>query len=562
MKKTVLILLMQIIAFHVSAQTLATSVKADNAVNPILPFNLCADPTAVEYNGRLYVYGTNDQQEYNTTKDATKNTYGKITQLICMSTADLVNWTYHGVIAVKSISPWIATSWAPSIVSREEADGKTHFYLYYTNTASGIGVLTSTSPTGPWKDPLGHALIDWSTKGRGEQSNIIDPGVCIDADGVGWLTFGGGSPNNSGSKLMPGNARIVKLGKNMISLDGEIKSIPAPFHFEANELNYINGKYVFSYSGSWSCNSTDWNNYDGKGTYACPASCSILSMTTDDPINGPWKYTGEILKNPGHFGYPFGNNHSHMQKFGNYYYMLYHTQYLEGKLGLSGGYRGIAINKVSVNESTAKISAVSMNNAGPSMLTVNRPTASEGVVFEAESMANSAGVNVQKISNSLFVVNDIQTGDWTMVRGMYFPEGAKSITLRIRGTGTLEVRPNKITATPIATIDFKSNLWQTPTVDLTDAIAAGKTYSNLYFVFTEASGTTQFDRYQFNTLTADQITSIQSPTLNPQFPTLTSPSTTYYNLNGQLLSRRPDRGAYILKHINSEGKVEVKKYMK
>lgn len=35
----------------------------DNA-NPVLDFLYCADPTAVEYNGRLYVYGTNDHQQY------------------------------------------------------------------------------------------------------------------------------------------------------------------------------------------------------------------------------------------------------------------------------------------------------------------------------------------------------------------------------------------------------------------------------------------------------------------------------------------------------------------
>ena len=71
--------------------------------------------------------------------------------------------------------------------------------MYFTNGASGIGVMTATSPLGPWTDPIKKALIDGNTQGRGKQSNIIDPGVAVDENGTGWLTFGGGDPNSSGS---------------------------------------------------------------------------------------------------------------------------------------------------------------------------------------------------------------------------------------------------------------------------------------------------------------------------------------------------------------------------
>ena len=37
--------------------------KDERNANPISPNIFCADPTAVEYNGRLYVYGTNDTQQ-------------------------------------------------------------------------------------------------------------------------------------------------------------------------------------------------------------------------------------------------------------------------------------------------------------------------------------------------------------------------------------------------------------------------------------------------------------------------------------------------------------------
>ena len=536
MKKLIAALMLTGVCAMTTAQTLTASYKNDIEVNPIIPFNLCADPTAVEYNGRLYVYGTNDQQEYETTKDASHNSYGKITQLVCMSTADLVNWTFHGTINVKAAASWIWTSWAPSIVSREEADGKTHFYMYFTNSAAGIGVITATSPLGPWHDPIGHALIDGNTPGRGEQSNIIDPGVCIDDDGIGWLTFGGGDPNRYGSKLMPGNARIVKLGKDMISLDGPIKEIPAPFHFEANELNYINGKYVFSYSGGWSCSNDDWNRYSGKGSYSCPSTCAILSMTTDDPMNGTWKYTGELLKNPGNFGYPWGNNHSHLQKFGDNYYMIYHTQQLERKMGLSGGYRGIAINRTTISASTGKIVAPSMTNNGPTLLISARPTAADGVVFEAENMANSAGVTVRRLGTTLTAVADIQTGDWTLVRGFSFPEGAQSLKVRVRGKGVMELRLGAKTNKAVATIPFDSNSWTDVTVDLDEPIQPGSVYTYLYFVFTEAGGLTQFDNYEFSTTTTPINDIIAEP----------ASEETIYDLTGRKVEDVSQKGIYIV----------------
>ena len=51
-----------------------------------------------------------------------------------LSTDDMVNWTYHGLIDVKALSPWGIASWAPSIVSRVESDGKTYAgCLLYTS---------------------------------------------------------------------------------------------------------------------------------------------------------------------------------------------------------------------------------------------------------------------------------------------------------------------------------------------------------------------------------------------------------------------------------------------
>ena len=43
--------------------------------NPLLDFIFVADPTSVEYNGRLYVYGTNDTQQLDSVGQYGKHTY-------------------------------------------------------------------------------------------------------------------------------------------------------------------------------------------------------------------------------------------------------------------------------------------------------------------------------------------------------------------------------------------------------------------------------------------------------------------------------------------------------
>ena len=127
---------------------------------------------------------------------------------------------------------------------------------------------------------------------------------------------------------MPGNARIVRLGKDMISLDSDIMPIPAPYHFEANELNVWAGKtWSIPNCTSWR-ERTNWPSYGGISE--APSACSICYMVSDTPLDpDSWTYKGEYLANPGTFGYPYGNNHSHLQNSVMLINLLYHTQGLE-----------------------------------------------------------------------------------------------------------------------------------------------------------------------------------------------------------------------------------------
>ncbi len=86
---------------------IAETFKSALQNNPISSKIFCADPTAVEYQGRLYVYGTSDHQQYLANGPEKDNTYEKIKSLVVFSTEDMVNWVYHGEINVGEVAPWI-----------------------------------------------------------------------------------------------------------------------------------------------------------------------------------------------------------------------------------------------------------------------------------------------------------------------------------------------------------------------------------------------------------------------------------------------------------------------
>lgn len=69
-------------------------------------------------------------------------------------------------------------------------------------------------------------LVSQFTQGLGHCRAPFDPGAVIDDEGTGWLSFGGGGKGGSRHRL---HARIVRLGKDLISLDSEIVETKAPY---------------------------------------------------------------------------------------------------------------------------------------------------------------------------------------------------------------------------------------------------------------------------------------------------------------------------------------------
>lgn len=227
-KKLFVTILMTAVGLGAGAQTLAPEYKTTNNANPISASVFCADPTAIDYQGRLYVYGTNDHQQFIKNGKKGSNGYGSIKSLVVFSTDDMVNWTFHGTIDVGKVCTWAGQSWAPSAVWRTTAKGVDEFFVYFANGGGSVGVMKSTiSPLGPFKSPNSQPMIRHGMAGVDPCNWVFDPGAVIDSTGTGWIAFGGGDPLSSSSTLWPGNSRIAKLKSTMTAIDGSAGPIRA-----------------------------------------------------------------------------------------------------------------------------------------------------------------------------------------------------------------------------------------------------------------------------------------------------------------------------------------------
>lgn len=576
MKKAIITTVVFIAAsLQTKAQAIATEYKSTSNGNPISSCVFCADPTAIEYDGRLYVYGTNDHQQYIANKKTGGNGYGNIRSLVVFSTDDMVNWTFHGTIDVGKVTGWAGQSWAPSAVWREKENSngtKTNeFFVYFANGGGSVGVIKSTkSPVGPFTSPLSQAMIRHGMAGVDPCNWVFDPGAVIDSTGTGWIAFGGGDPQSSGSKLWPGNSRIAKLKPSMTALDGAAVNMPAPYLFEASELNIIGGRFVYTYNTSWG-DRPNWNTYEKRNGQAAPSACSMCYMVTDTPLDpNSWEYRGEYVPNEGSFGSlgaDYGNNHTHLHKYKGTYYLFYHGNVLEktmkGKGAMDGGasgYRSLCVNKLTVDEESQKLSKVTMNKSGVSAIKNLNPYDQQ----QAETMATSAGVsyedfkNVKSASSRNTLGNDaaenlyikMAAGAWTQVRKVDFgTNGASSFTLRAKGTGKLEIRLDGKTKAAAATVDFSSTSYKDFTIDLNPA--SFTKVHNVFFVFTEAKNVC-FDSWQFTEFDPTGVVTVSTEAKASEKKV--------YDLSGRRLSEGSNyRGIVIEQYTDENGTKRVRK---
>ena len=320
----------------------AKAYKGLEDTNPIITQCFGADPYALVYGDTVYLYMTADVYERDATGALKENSYGKINTIRVVSTKDMVNFEDHGAIKVggsKGAATWAANSWAPA-AAWKNIDGQDKFFLYFADSARGIGVLVADSPTGPFTDPIGGALIDRSVPNCESITWLFDPAVLVDDDGRAYLYFGGGVPE--GKEADPGNARVVELGADMISLACDPVTIDVPYLFEDSGIHKYQDKYYYTYCSNWQVDQA------GTDTYGFH-SAEIVSMVSDSPM-GPFVVKETILENPGKYFGLYGNNHHCVFSFKDQWYITYHTRLLEKNMGIELGYRSTHVDTFIMQE--------------------------------------------------------------------------------------------------------------------------------------------------------------------------------------------------------------------
>jgi arabinoxylan arabinofuranohydrolase len=415
---------------------------------PIVSHRFLADPATLVHNGRVYIYCSNDD-------DSPVGGGYAMQSIVCVSSGDLKNWTDHGeVLRVPSAATWANNSWAPAVIARNDK-----FYLYFGNGASGIGVASSTSPTGPFTDARGSALINASTPGVLPATNIwiFDPAVFIDDAGQAYLYFGGNGESN---------VRIIRLNEDMISTSGSAVALTVQFFFEAAWMHRRDGVYTFSYS-------TNPSN-----------GLRIDYLTGASPL-GPFTYRGVVAGQP-----PSNNNNNHAAIFelNGAWYHAYHNRFVAMQAGIPPVYRrNLAIERLEYNDD-GTIQQITYTTDGVPQAGYLDPFAQ----VEGETMNAQSGIETEPCSEGGMNVRDIENGDWIKIRGVDFGSaGAVEFRARVASAtngGNVELRLDSLTGTLVGTCAVAgtggAQTWTTATC----AVSGATGVHDLFLRFTGSSG--------------------------------------------------------------------------
>ena len=314
MKNTLISL--SLLVFVSSCKTIKTDVTASandgnpsptlSVKNPIIKDKYTGDPAALVYKDKVYLYAGHDEapNDFN---------FYKMNEWLVYSSSDMVNWQEHPVPLKVTDFAWAKSdAWAAQVIERS---GKFYWYVtveHGTIPGKAIGVAVSDSPTGPFKDALGKAII---TNDMTTQTSIgwddIDPTVMIDDDGQAYLFWGNTI------------CHYAKLKANMLELDGPIQTISLPNFTEAPWIHKKKDWYYLSYA----------YQFPEKIAYAMSKS-----------INGPWEYKGILNEIAGNSN----TNHQSIIEFKGNDYFIYHN----GATQPNGGSfrRSVCVDRLYYNE--------------------------------------------------------------------------------------------------------------------------------------------------------------------------------------------------------------------
>lgn len=452
------------------------SVFYAGAQNPVIQTSYTPDPAPMVYKDRVYLY---------TGDDIPGTDFYYMTKWRLFSSADMVNWTDHGVpMSLESFSWARDRAWAAQCVERS---GKFYWYIcaQTINNDMAIGVAVGDSPTGPFKDAIGKPLIS-----TGSWSNI-DPTAYIDNDGQAYLYWGNGT------------LFYVKLNKDMISYSGDIVEVPQtletfggvrrPRGGQNNNQNTqsapaVPNKDMFV-EGPWF--------YKRNGIYyqmfaGMEKGRETLSYSISKGPTGPWKYKGRIMVDQPTNSF---TNHGGIIDFKGKSYLFYHTALLPG----GGSYgRSTAIEAFQYN-ADGTIPNISISKEGPNAVGQLNPYKRT----EAETIAWAAKCKTSADPQTGVYVSDVKKGGFIKVKSVDFGSAAPqtftaSLAAGLDG-GILEVYVDSIGGPKLATINVPRtggwSTWKKITVPVITPVTGIK---ELYFAFKDHNLTAGRNLFNFD----------------------------------------------------------------
>lgn len=157
---------------------------------------------------------------------------------------DLQGWAHVGTIRPDDnfLGAGCTSCWAGDIVAM---NGK--YYWYFSHPQQGTGVMCADRPEGPYRDALGHALVD-----------SFDPTIFVEDDGTPYMIYG------------HGDYKIARLKASMTALAEEprLLSLDRCGVFpvmDKNALHKHNGIYYLSCSGYYATSRKLYGPYVYQG---------------------------------------------------------------------------------------------------------------------------------------------------------------------------------------------------------------------------------------------------------------------------------------------------------
>lgn len=252
--------------------------------NPIITDKYTADAAAIVHDGKVYLYAGHD------VCPDRENRY-VMNEWLIYSSDDMVHWTEHDPVGVNATFDWAnGSAWASEVIERK---GKFWWYVTVEHGSihgKSIGVAVSDSPTGPFKDARGSAIItnDMTTDVKISWDDI-DPTVYEDEDGQVYLFWGNTQ------------CYYVKMKDNMIEFEGDIIKVEGlPNYTEAPWIHKRGDWYYLSYA----------YQFPEKTAYAMSKS-----------IEGPWEFKGILNEVAGNSN----TNHQAIIEFKGKDYFIYHN---------------------------------------------------------------------------------------------------------------------------------------------------------------------------------------------------------------------------------------------